>query len=154
MRISSPDSVLRHAPVLSLAPCVRAEYAFKAVKEGQPPLRAAAACNRSVQTKEPMEGGVDELTDEWLPLFTCCVPCCCCVPARALAAAAELLGGVCVLGVRARDGVVLLAQKKVPDKLLDPTSVSHLFRISDGIGCAATGMIGQSRHDNRSKARG
>jgi 20S proteasome alpha/beta subunit len=63
-------------------------------------------------------------------------------------------GGVCVLGVRARDGVVLLAQKKVPDKLLDPTSVTHLFRISDGIGCAATGMIGQSRHDNRSKARG
>ncbi len=52
-------------------------------------------------------------------------------------------GGVCTLGVRARDGVVLLAHKKVPDKLLDPTSVSHLFQISQGIGCACTGMIGQ-----------
>jgi len=54
-------------------------------------------------------------------------------------------GGVCVLGVRARDGVVLLAQKKVPDKLLDPTSVTHLFRIADGIGCAATGMIADAK---------
>lgn len=51
-------------------------------------------------------------------------------------------GGVCTIGVRAKDGLVMLAQKKVPDKLLDPTSVSHLFQISEGIGCACTGMIG------------
>lgn len=54
-------------------------------------------------------------------------------------------GGVAVLGVRANDGVVLVAQKKVPDKLLDPTSVSHLFQVADGIGCVSTGMIGQNR---------
>lgn len=54
-------------------------------------------------------------------------------------------GGVCTLGVRAKDGLVLLSQKKVPDKLLDPTSVSHLFQISDGIGCACTGMIGKTK---------
>jgi 20S proteasome subunit alpha 1 len=58
-------------------------------------------------------------------------------------------GGVCAIGVRANDGIVMVAQKKVPDKLLDPTSVSHLFQIADGIGCACTGMIGQARHDTR-----
>jgi 20S proteasome subunit alpha 1 len=53
-------------------------------------------------------------------------------------------GGVCAIGVRANDGIVMICQKKVPDKLLDPTSVSHLFQVSDGIGCACTGMIGQA----------
>jgi len=54
-------------------------------------------------------------------------------------------GGVCTLGVRARDGVVLLAHKKVPDKLLDPTSVTHLFQISEGIGCACSGLIADAK---------
>lgn len=54
-------------------------------------------------------------------------------------------GGVCVLGVRSREGVVVIAQKKVPDKLLDPASVSHLFQVSEGIGAACTGMIADAK---------
>lgn len=38
-----------------------------------------------------------------------------------------------------------MAQKKVPDRLLDPTSVTHLFQISDRIGCACTGMIADAK---------
>jgi len=54
-------------------------------------------------------------------------------------------GGVSILGVRAKDGLVLIAQKKVADKLIDPSSVSHLFQISNGVGCACTGMIADAR---------
>jgi 20S proteasome alpha/beta subunit len=63
-------------------------------------------------------------------------------------------GGVSILGVRCDEGVVLIAQKKIPDKLLDPSSVTHLFSITDGVGAACTGMIGQHRHkqtDTRTK---
>lgn len=61
---------------------------------------------------------------------------------------------MCVLGVRARDGVVLVAQKKVPDRLIDPDSISHLFQVADGIGCACTGMIGQRTCSAQRKERG
>jgi 20S proteasome subunit alpha 1 len=46
-----------------------------------------------------------------------------------------------VLGVRGHDSVVLVAQKKVADKLIDPSSVTHLYRITDKIGAVVTGLI-------------
>jgi 20S proteasome subunit alpha 1 len=54
-------------------------------------------------------------------------------------------GGVSIIGVRSLNGVVLLSQKKVPDKLYDPTSITHLFKINDGLGCACTGMIADAK---------
>jgi 20S proteasome subunit alpha 1 len=54
-------------------------------------------------------------------------------------------GGIAALGVKAKDGVVLVCQKKVPDKLLDPSSVSHLFRLTNGIGCVSTGLIADAK---------
>jgi len=53
--------------------------------------------------------------------------------------------GVATLGVRAKDGVVFVAQKKVADKLIDPSSVGHLFQVADKIGCACTGMIADAK---------
>jgi len=44
------------------------------------------------------------------------------------------------LAVRGEDSVVVVTQKKVPDKLIDPISVSSLFNVTDTIGCATTGM--------------
>lgn len=48
------------------------------------------------------------------------------------------------IGVRGKDCAVVITQKKVPDKLLDPSSVSHLHKISDSIGAVMTGMVGKS----------
>lgn len=49
--------------------------------------------------------------------------------------------GLTSVSVRGDDCVVFLAQKRVPDKLIDPSSVTHLFSITDGIGCVATGLL-------------
>lgn len=49
------------------------------------------------------------------------------------------------IGVRGKDCAVVLSQKKVPDKLIDPSSVTHIFRISKGVGCVMTGSIADAR---------
>jgi len=48
--------------------------------------------------------------------------------------------GITSLGVRGVDSVVLVTQKKVPDKLLDATSVTSLFKITDRLGVVVTGL--------------
>ncbi|KAM7187363.1 putative proteasome subunit alpha type 6 protein [Rhypophila sp. PSN 637] len=49
------------------------------------------------------------------------------------------------IGVRGKDCAVVLSQKKVPDKLIDATSVSHIFQISPSVGCVMTGSIADAR---------
>ncbi|KAF0322502.1 hypothetical protein K4K61_003030 [Colletotrichum sp. SAR11_59] len=49
------------------------------------------------------------------------------------------------IGVRGKDCAVVLSQKKVPDKLIDPASVSHIFQISPSVGCVMTGSIADAR---------
>merc|ERR1711988_1223148 len=54
-------------------------------------------------------------------------------------------GNTCV-AVRGEDSVVVVTQHKVPDKQLDGTSVSSLFKIFDTIGCAIIGSPGDCRY--------
>ncbi|XP_051126182.1 proteasome subunit alpha type-6 [Andrographis paniculata] len=53
--------------------------------------------------------------------------------------------GITSIGVRGADSVCVVTQKKVPDKLLDPASVSHLFPITKYLGLLATGMTADAR---------
>ena len=48
--------------------------------------------------------------------------------------------GITSVGIRGKDSVTIVTQKKVPDKLLDPASVTNLYKISKRIGCIATGV--------------
>ncbi|KAK6134905.1 hypothetical protein DH2020_031349 [Rehmannia glutinosa] len=53
--------------------------------------------------------------------------------------------GITSIGVRGADSVCVVTQKKVPDKLLDQTSVTHLFPITKYLGLLATGMTADAR---------
>jgi len=49
------------------------------------------------------------------------------------------------IAVRGEDAAVVITQKKVPDKLFDPSTITNLFKITDLVGCVATGMIADAR---------
>lgn len=66
------------------------------------------------------------------------------------------------VGVRGKDCAVVLSQKKVPvcigavstresllmicqDKLIDPSSVSYVYKLSPSVGCVMTGSIADAR---------
>lgn len=53
--------------------------------------------------------------------------------------------GLTSVAVRGSDSAVVVTQKKVPDKLLDPTSITHVFKITEKIGCVMTGLITDSK---------
>lgn len=54
-------------------------------------------------------------------------------------------GPTSAVGVRGKDSVVLCCQKKVPDKMIDPASVTRLFNITPKIGAVVVGMIADGR---------
>lgn len=49
--------------------------------------------------------------------------------------------GITSIAVRGKDSVCAVTQKKVPDKLIDASSVTSAFQLSENHGCIATGVI-------------
>eukprot|EP00123_Amoebidium_parasiticum_P019332 comp24584_c0_seq1/m.46790 comp24584_c0_seq1/g.46790 ORF comp24584_c0_seq1/g.46790 comp24584_c0_seq1/m.46790 type:complete len:247 (-) comp24584_c0_seq1:63-803(-) len=53
--------------------------------------------------------------------------------------------GLTSLGVRGKDSCAVITQKKVPDKLVAGDSITHMYRLTDHIGCVMTGMPADSK---------
>ncbi|XP_052864729.1 proteasome subunit alpha type-6-like [Anopheles cruzii] len=53
--------------------------------------------------------------------------------------------GLTSIALKGKDVAVVATQKKIPDKLIDPTTVTHLYRITREIGCVMTGRIADSK---------
>jgi len=55
------------------------------------------------------------------------------------------IAGFNSIGIQGKDSVCVVTEKKVPDKLLDESTVTHMFAISPLIGCVTTGKIADAR---------
>ena len=49
--------------------------------------------------------------------------------------------GLTAIGVRGKDSACFVTQKKVADKLIDPTSVTSIFKVTQQIGILCTGRL-------------
>ena len=53
--------------------------------------------------------------------------------------------GTTAVGIKCKTGVVLLVDKRVASRLLEPSSIEKIFRIDDHIGVASSGLVGDAR---------
>jgi len=49
------------------------------------------------------------------------------------------------VGIKSKDGVVLLVDKRVSSKLLEPQSIEKIFQIDEHIGVATSGLVADAR---------
>ncbi|ACL17799.1 archaeal proteasome endopeptidase complex subunit alpha [Methanosphaerula palustris] len=53
--------------------------------------------------------------------------------------------GTTAVGIKCNDGIVLLVDKRVNSKLLEPSSIEKIFKIDNHIGVASSGLVGDAR---------
>merc|ERR1712055_1184332 len=55
-------------------------------------------------------------------------------------------GGLTSVACKGEDTAVCVTQRKVPDKLMDSNTVTHMFQLTRDVGCVMTGMLPDSRY--------
>ena len=53
--------------------------------------------------------------------------------------------GTTTIGLKFKDGVVLIVDKRVPSKLVEPRSIEKIYDIDEHIGCATSGLVADAR---------
>ena len=53
--------------------------------------------------------------------------------------------GTTTVGLKFKDGVALIVDKRIASKLIEPTSIEKIFQIDEHIGCATSGLVADAR---------
>ncbi|MBN1109216.1 MAG: archaeal proteasome endopeptidase complex subunit alpha, partial [Methanomassiliicoccales archaeon] len=53
--------------------------------------------------------------------------------------------GTTTVGLKFKDGVVLIVDKRIASRLMEPKSIEKIFQIDDHIGCATSGLVADAR---------
>ncbi len=53
--------------------------------------------------------------------------------------------GTTTIGIKFKDGVMLIVDKRVSSKLVEPESIEKIYDIDDYIGCATSGLVADAR---------
>lgn len=53
--------------------------------------------------------------------------------------------GTTTVGVKFDGGVLLIVDKRISSKLVEPTSIEKIFRIDNHVGCATSGLVADAR---------
>ena len=53
--------------------------------------------------------------------------------------------GTTTVGVKFKDGIVLIVDKRLSSKLIEPKSIEKIFKIDGHIGCATSGLVADAR---------
>ncbi|HEC89591.1 MAG: proteasome endopeptidase complex, archaeal, alpha subunit [Thermoplasmata archaeon] len=53
--------------------------------------------------------------------------------------------GTTTVGVKYKTGVVLIVDKRITSRLIEPKSIEKIFKIDDHIGCATSGLVADAR---------
>lgn len=53
--------------------------------------------------------------------------------------------GTTTVGLKSKDGVALIIDKRVTSRLIEPTSIEKIFKIDQNIGCATSGLVADAR---------
>ncbi len=53
--------------------------------------------------------------------------------------------GATAIGVKTKDGVILVADRRVTSRLLEPDTIEKIYRIDDHIGVATSGLVADAR---------
>jgi len=53
--------------------------------------------------------------------------------------------GTTTVGLKFKNGVVLIIDKRITSKLIEPISIEKIFKIDEQIGCATSGLVADAR---------
>ena len=53
--------------------------------------------------------------------------------------------GTTTVGIKFRDGVALVVDKRIASRLMEPTSMEKIYLIDEHIGCATSGLVADAR---------
>jgi len=56
-----------------------------------------------------------------------------------------VLRGTTTAGIKCKNGVVLLADKKMTSRLVEPKSIEKISKIDEHVGCATSGLVADAR---------